>query len=146
MNLHVIAVGKIKEPGLRHCLDDYYKRIQRYARLQEIEVKDGADDDVARLIQRAVPERSVLVALEVDGQTWSSQDFARFLDRSAQQGVHGIAFAIGGSYGLPRRVSQAAALRLSLSNLTLPHRLARLLLAEQLYRAWTILRGEPYSH
>jgi 23S rRNA (pseudouridine1915-N3)-methyltransferase len=87
-----------------------------------------------------------VVALEVGGQPLDSGQLAAFIGRCQQDGVGTLAFLIGGADGLPARVARGAALRLSLSAMTLPHRLARLVLAEQLYRAHTILRGEPYNH
>ena len=86
------------------------------------------------------------MALEVDGQAWSSERLARFVAERERQASVPVAFLVGGSYGLPPAVSKTAAVRLSLSAMTLPHRLARLVLFEQVYRAFTILRGEPYSH
>jgi len=86
------------------------------------------------------------VALEVNGERWTSDKLARFLGDCDLHAVTDVAFLIGGAYGLPPEVSKAADRRLSLSDLTLPHRLARLVLAEQLYRGFTILRNEPYSH
>ena len=96
--------------------------------------------------QKAIPERARRIALEVNGKAISSQGLADLVAHAEQTAIPSLAFLIGGSYGLPKAVSAAAHQQLSLSALTLPHRLARLLLAEQLYRAYTILRNEPYSH
>lgn len=144
MKIAIVAVGKIKEKPLRALIADYYGRIGRYAKLQEIELEDARD--VGAKITKAIPERARVVALEVDGQRLSSEGLARLVERCEVGSVPAIAFLIGGSYGLPPEVSRAADVRLSLSDMTLPHRLARLLLAEQIYRAFTILRNEPYSH
>ncbi|MCA9600372.1 MAG: 23S rRNA (pseudouridine(1915)-N(3))-methyltransferase RlmH [Myxococcales bacterium] len=146
MRVLVIAVGKIKERGIREAVDDYAKRIARYARFEEIELKDGDAADVLARFRKAVPERTTVVALEVEGKSWSSHDLSKFVERVEGSGANGVAFLIGGSYGLPPELSKAADVQLSLSNMTLPHRLARLLLLEQVYRAFTISRGEPYSH
>jgi len=146
MRILVVAVGKVKERGIREAIDDYGERIDRYARFEEIELKDGSPDEVAARFDRAIPERSKVVALEVDGRPLGSEELGRFLGDVQHEGVAALTFLIGGSYGLPPDVSSAADLRLSLSRMTLPHRLARLVLVEQLYRAHTILRGEPYSH
>ncbi len=142
----VVAVGRVRERGLREVLDDYYGRIRHYGKLEEVELKDGSVDEVRARFEKAIPERSRVVALEVDGARWSSGDLARFVGRAENDGLQSLVFLIGGAYGLPAETSRAADLRLSLSAMTLPHRLARLLLAEQVYRAFTILRGEPYSH
>jgi 23S rRNA (pseudouridine1915-N3)-methyltransferase len=147
VKIAVVAVGKVKERGVRDAIDDYLGRVKRYAGVVETELKDGDEADVAGRFRKAIPERARVVALEVDGEPWTSQRLARFVGDCERDGaVPAVAFLIGGSYGLPPAVSRAAHVRLSLSAMTLPHRLARLLLAEQLYRAFTILRGEPYSH
>ncbi len=146
MRVVLVAVGKIKERGVREAVDDYVGRLRRYVNFEEIELKDGDAAEVSARFQRAIPERARVVALEVDGEAWSSERLARYLGDAALHAVPAVAFLIGGSYGLPPELSRSAHVRLSLSAMTLPHRLARLLLAEQIYRGYTILRGEPYSH
>jgi 23S rRNA (pseudouridine1915-N3)-methyltransferase len=142
----IIAVGKVKDRGARMLLDDYLGRIGRYAHVEEVELKDAPEDQLVGRFARAVPQRCTAVALEVDGETWSSHDLARFVGRCEGQGGGAVAFLIGGAYGLPASVSRGAHVRLSLSPMTLPHRLCRVVLAEQVYRAFSILRGEPYAH
>jgi len=142
----IVAVGKVKEKPLRKVLDDYLGRIGRYVKLEEIELKDGPIDQVQAKFEKALDARGKVVALEVEGDAWSSQKLASFVGECEVRSVPSITFLIGGSYGLPPEVSRAADVRLSLSAMTLPHRLARVFLAEQVYRAYTILRGEPYSH
>ncbi len=139
MKLVVVAVGRIKERPLRAVADDYLARIGRYARCEELEVKD----DVA--LERAVPADALVVALEVGGKALSSEAFARALERWTAHGKGVVAFVIGGAEGIPAGVSRRADMQLSLSSMTLPHRLARVVLFEQIYRAFTILRGEPYA-
>ncbi len=147
MRVAIVAVGKIKQVGLRADLDDYLKRIKRYTSgCDEIELKDGSDAEVLARFEKAIPARSRVVALEVDGKTLSSHGLAELVRRAELDSVQTLCFLIGGSYGLPRAISAQADLKLSLSAMTLPHRLARVLLAEQVYRAFTILRNEPYSH
>lgn len=146
MKVAVIAVGKVKERELRAVLDDYYGRIRRYARFEELELKDASAGEVAARMTKAVDARGKTIALEVDGQAWSSRRLADFVDECEGTSVQTVSFLIGGAYGLPPDVSRAADVRLSLSAMTLPHRLARVVLAEQIYRAFTIVRGEPYSH
>lgn len=142
----IVAVGKLKERGIREAADDYVKRISRYARPEEVELKDLPPAELEEKFARAIPERSRVIALEVDGKPTSSEGFAQTIARAEGEGVASICFLIGGAHGLPPAVSARAHHRLSLSQMTLPHRLARLLLLEQIYRAYTILRGEPYSH
>ena len=146
MRIVVAAVGKVKERGLREAIDEYAKRIGRHARFEEVEIKDGPDVEVAARFRRAIPDRSRVVALEVDGVAWSSERLAELVRSAENGGVSAIAFLIGGAYGLPAEISREADVRLSLSAMTLPHRIARLVLVEQIYRAYTIVRGEPYSH
>jgi 23S rRNA (pseudouridine1915-N3)-methyltransferase len=146
LHVYVIAVGKIKERGVRDWIDDYVKRIGRYASYHEIELKDGSEAEVEERFRKAIPQRAKVVALEVEGKVYSSEELARFVGQCVDGAVLNLVFLIGGSYGLPARTSAAADLRLSLSRMTLPHRLARVFLVEQIYRAFTILRGEPYSH
>ncbi len=146
MRVRIIAVGKIKERATQELLRDYYGRIDRYARFDEVELKDGTVEEVTERFEKAIPERSRVVALEVLGQRWSSDQLAQHLGRCEGEGVQSAVFLIGGAYGLPPVVSKRADVQLSLSAMTLPHRLARLLLAEQVYRGFTILRNEPYSH
>lgn len=146
MKIRIVAVGRIKERGLRDAIDDYVKRIGRYAKIDEVELDDARDAEVEARFRKAIPDRAKVVALEVGGKRMSSDDLARFVGRCEVGAVPCVVFLIGGSYGLPESLSKSADLQLSLSDLTLPHRLARVLLAEQIYRAFTILRNEPYSH
>ena len=146
MRVRIIAVGKAKDRELRSMLSDYYARIGRYAKLEEIEVKDGKPDEVADRLSRSIPDRSRVVALEVDGRALSSRELAAWIERAENDSVQTVAFLIGGAYGLPRELSKKADLRLSMSAMTFPHRIARLVLAEQIYRAFSIARGEPYDH
>ncbi len=146
MRVVFVAVGKVKERGLRDVLDDYYGRVRRYAKLEEIELKDASADVLRERFARAIDPRGRTLALEVDGKALSSRQLADVVGECELTSVPTVTFLIGGAYGLPAEVSRAAHQRLSLSAMTLPHRLARVLLAEQVYRAFTILRGEPYSH
>jgi 23S rRNA (pseudouridine1915-N3)-methyltransferase len=146
VKIAIIAVGKIKQQGLRADLDDYLGRIRRYAGCTELELKDGEDGDVSARFEKAIPPRAQRIALEVHGKALSSPGLADFVAHAERTAVPCLAFLIGGAYGLPATISKSAHLALSLSAMTLPHRLARVVLAEQLYRAFTILRNEPYSH
>jgi 23S rRNA (pseudouridine1915-N3)-methyltransferase len=146
VKIHVLAVGKLKERGLREVVDDYAQRISRYAGLREQELRDGSESEVRARFEKALPGRGRVVALEVAGKPLSSHQLAEYVGQCAQGAVSDVSFLIGGAYGLPSEVSSGADLQLSLSPMTLPHRLARVVLFEQIYRAFTILRGEPYAH
>ena len=145
MPLVILAVGKVKERGIRDAIDDYIGRVKRHYPIEEIEIRDAAPAQIAAAFSKRAPSSAYLVALDVGGKAMTSEAFARWLEGRAAQGKGNVVFAIGGADGLPPEILQRAHERLSLSTMTLPHRLARLVLAEQLYRAVTILRNEPYA-
>ena len=151
MRLIVAVVGKPRHEALGAAIRDYEERARRYWPLQVLEVKDEpvrtATADVAR---RREGERlatviggAQVVACEVGGRTMSSPEFAKWVQR-LREAAADVALVIGGAYGLAEELSTRAVARVSFSSWTLPHELARLVLAEQLYRAGTIIRGEPY--
>ena len=137
MRYHVVAVGRIKNAALRTACDDYLSRLRHYARVDEREVKDEAR------LSEAISGEARLVALSRAGESWTSAELAQRTARWDQEGRE-VAFAIGGADGLPVAMVERAEAVWSLSALTLPHELARVLVLEQLYRAFTIRRGEPY--
>jgi 23S rRNA (pseudouridine1915-N3)-methyltransferase len=139
VKLVVIAAGRMKEREVRALADDYLGRIRRYVKCEEVEVKS------AKELAGAVPAGALLVALEVEGEALTSTELSRRVERWGSTGKGVVAFVIGDADGIPAALSQSAQARISLSKLTLPHRLARLLLLEQLYRSLSILRGEPYA-
>ncbi len=152
MRLHLVAVGRIKHPALRQACRDYADRIRRYHRLEISEIRDAgrSDADAAEArriegagIRKAVPEHARLIVLTRNGTTLTSEQLADRLDRW-QTDARETVLTIGGAHGLDGTILGAADEPLSLSSLTLPHELARLVLLEQLYRACTILRNEPY--
>ena len=140
MKLVVVAVGKMRDRHMAALCDDYVQRARRHVPVEIVEVDD--DDALARRL----PARGELIALEPGGDAWTTEELAKHLEHQMLHGAQTIAFLIGGALGLPKDVVKRSARRLSLSNLTLPHRLARVVLCEQLYRAMTIIRGEPYHH
>ncbi len=139
MRITVVAAGKIKEKPLRSVADDYLSRIRRYTNADEIETKDEKG------LAKAVPSGARLIALEVWGRAYSSEEFSDELESWASTGKGEIAFVIGAAEGIPRDLSRSADEHISLSKMTLPHRLARVVLFEQIYRGLSILRGEPYA-
>ena len=145
MRLLVVAVGRVKDRPMRAALDEYLGRIRRYTHIDEIELADGPVAKLEPAFAKATLEATT-IALEVGGRLLTSLDFARGLDKATARNKGIVAFLIGGADGLPPSVSKAAHDRWSLSGLTFPHRLARLVVTEQIYRAMTILRGEPYAH
>ncbi|HUF12236.1 MAG TPA: 23S rRNA (pseudouridine(1915)-N(3))-methyltransferase RlmH [Longimicrobiales bacterium] len=153
MKVLLVVVGK---PSRTHAaaIADYEKRAARYWPLEVIEVKpvkaggSRSDEDVRaaesdRLLER-VPRDVEVIALTRVGERWSSEQLSAHLQRHALRSSAGVALLIGGALGLGAAAVRHAAHRLSLSSMTMPHDVARLVLAEQLYRAGTIARGEPY--
>jgi len=138
-------VGKVKERGIREAIDDYIARVARHFPLDEIELRDAPPVELAATLEKKLPAATLVVALDAGGQTMTSEGFARWLDGRMSRGKGNVAFLIGGADGLPEAIRARADETLSLSAMTLPHRLARLFLVEQLYRAVTILRNEPYA-
>lgn len=150
MELVLLAVGKLR-PSYREAVDDYLRRLGRHHSVREIEVREASRAPTVEAQRREEGERlrarlpasGRLVALAREGTGWSSTELARRLETWLRE-ARPVALAIGGSHGLDPAVVAAAADRWSLGPLTLPHELARVVVAEQLYRASTILRGEPY--
>ncbi len=139
MKVVVLAVGKLKDKALRSVADDYLGRLRHYTRCEEIEVRQAAE------FPKHTAGISSLVALEVDGERLSSTELSARVERYGSTGKGVVGFMIGGADGIPVALSASAHFRLSLSSLTLPHQLARVVLYEQIYRTFTILRGEPYA-
>ena len=150
MEISVAAVGKLR-PYFREAADDYAGRLKRYVTLHQREVREASRAptpasqlaEEAKRLEAKIPSGSRMIALTRDGSGWSSRDLAAQIDRwlVASQPV---ALVIGGSNGLDPSLLARAQSRWSLGPLTLPHELARVVVLEQLYRAFTILRGEPY--
>jgi 23S rRNA (pseudouridine1915-N3)-methyltransferase len=138
-------VGKIKERGIREAVDDYLGRIERHLPIEEVELRDAPAAELAAAMEKRLPEGAHLVALDIGGKSMTSEAFARWLEARVTEGKGKLVFIIGGPDGIPPPIRERAHEKLSLSPMTLPHRLARLILVEQLYRAGTILRGEPYA-
>jgi 23S rRNA (pseudouridine1915-N3)-methyltransferase len=150
----VLSVGSPKHPGLAQSIRDYEARVGRYFALESIEVhpkkRAGAEParvrrDEADTLLRRLPDDMETFALTRSGRSIDTRGLADRLERVANYGpAAGTAFVIGGAFGLDETVVEKCKNRISLSALTLPHELARLVLTEQLYRVGTLLRGEPY--
>ena len=137
MRYRVVAVGRMKDAALRAACDGYLDRLRHYAKVEEREVKNEAG------VLGVIPEGTRLVALSRRGEACTSAELAEWTARWELEG-RDVALAIGGAEALPEDVVRRAERVWSLSPLTFPHELARLVLYEQLYRAYTIRRGEPY--
>lgn len=148
VRIRIVAVGKLKEAHYRAAVDDYLARLARYAAsaaIDEVEIREEAPAAVAAAMKKALLPRAHVVALTIDGKARSSEELAAQVEAISHRAVD-LVFVIGGADGIPAEIVALANERLSLSRMTLPHRLARLVLVEQLYRAMTIRRGEPYHH
>jgi 23S rRNA (pseudouridine1915-N3)-methyltransferase len=157
MQIRVVAVGKIKEKFLQEGIAEYEKRLRPYVKLQVIglaeekrpQLSSPANESVAiekegERILEAIPESSLIIALDVKGQSWSSQDLADAFRVWELAGKSQVAFIIGGDLGLSPAVLARSNQRISLSKMTFTHQMARLILLEQVYRACRINSGEPY--
>lgn len=157
MNITILAVGKIKESFYREALSEYQKRLGRYCRLEIVEVADEPAPEKASLAQeelikereaqrilKRLRENSFVITLEITGKKYDSERFAKELEDLALAGRSQLVFVIGGSLGLHSSVSARADLKLSFSDMTFPHQLMRVILAEQIYRAFRIINGSPY--
>jgi 23S rRNA (pseudouridine1915-N3)-methyltransferase len=152
MRLVVAVVGKARNPALGEAIRDYETRAARYWPLDVHEVREerATGISIEKVRQREaerladkIPERAQTVACAVEGRALDSTQFADFLQRAREED-RDLAFLIGGAFGLPGNLTSKPAVKLSLAPWTLPHEIARLVLVEQIYRAGTIVRGEPY--
>lgn len=140
--LYFVVVGKIKESFYREAVAEYVKRLSRFAKVEIKELPEGANpESEADEILRAV--KGYTVALAVEGEKLSSEGLAKRMQKWTDEGKD-VTFIIGSSCGLSERVKQAADLRLSFSDMTFPHQLMRVVLAEQVYRAFMINAGATY--
>lgn len=155
-NVTIISVGTIKENYLKTALDEYKKRISQYARIDEVNIKEEkiTDEESQTQIKKAlfaegekitaaIPSGAYKVALCIEGASHSSEALAKIIEGACD--THGkIAFIIGSSHGLAPEVKAACDLKLSFSKLTFPHQLMRVILAEAIYRSFTIINGKRY--
>ena len=146
-----MAVDRLRAPWAREAVEEYLGRVARYCPVERREVRRAGDDEAAvategdRLLQLAAPgPADRLVALDPGGEALDSPEWASLIGKYRDEGVKRLVLAVGGAGGLSPEVRRAAARVVSLGPPTLSHELAQVVLAEQLYRAWTILRGEPY--
>lgn len=145
MRIVVLAVGSMKEPAFRSLADEYYARVRRHCPIDEVEIADGPRDLLGPALDKHAKGASI-IALEARGKTLDSKAFAREIERLGHHGKGEIAFVLGGKAGLSDEIVGRASALWSMSAFTFPHRLARLVLVEQIYRATAILRNEPYAH
>ena len=154
MKIKIIALGKKKEKFLKEGIDEFLKRLTPYAsveiiELSPIEIKDEnltekvLEQEAAKILSHIKPQTYV-ITLEINGKHLSSEDFAQKIDTLTNDGIGEIIFVIGSSCGLGKSVSARADFKMSLSKMTFLHQFARLILVEQIYRAFKIIKGETY--
>lgn len=157
MNISILTVGKLKEKYLKAGIDEYLKRLSGYAKVDVIEVPDEKAPEILSAVEMEQVKQkegekllakispvTYVIALAIDGKMKTSEELADSLDKLATYGKSKIAFVIGGSLGLSEDVLKRADEKLSFSKMTFPHQLMRLILLEQVYRAYRINRNEPY--
>ncbi|MCI8815024.1 MAG: 23S rRNA (pseudouridine(1915)-N(3))-methyltransferase RlmH [Lachnospiraceae bacterium] len=157
MRVTALTVGKIKETYLKEGLKEYAKRLSKYCKLEIVEVADEKTPDFldgsqvelvlkkeGERLLKCLPKDAYVITLEISGQQLTSQQFASKIDSLAVGGVSHIVFVIGGSLGLGKNILEKSDFSLSFSKMTFPHQLMRVILLEQIYRSYRIIKGEPY--
>ncbi|MDI3310932.1 MAG: 23S rRNA (pseudouridine(1915)-N(3))-methyltransferase RlmH [Thermoanaerobacterium sp.] len=157
MNIDIIAVGKIKEKFIEDGIREYAKRLKPYCNISIIEVNDEkapeslSDKEKISVMQREsikiadkIRKGSFIISLCIEGRQMDSVEFARYVESVMTAGNSNITFVIGGSLGLHDDIKSMSDLKLSFSKMTFPHQLMRLILVEQIYRAFKIMKGETY--
>lgn len=157
MRINIVCVGKIKEKYLKLGIDEFKKRLSKYCKLEIIELEDEkapenlSDKEMLMIKEKEgkkilskIKDNSYVIALAIDGKNLSSEELAETINKLGVRGISNITFVIGGSLGLSDEVLSRADYKLSFSKMTFPHQLMRLILLEQVYRAYRINNGEPY--
>lgn len=156
MKITLLTVGKTEDSYLKEGIDKYIKRLKHYVKTEIVELpelkntkslsEDQQKSKEAEMILKKVGAADFLILLDEKGMELSSPQFAAYLDKKALGSVQHVVFVIGGPYGFDNEVYQRANDKLSLSRMTFSHQMVRLFFIEQLYRAYTIIKGEPYHH
>ena len=141
MKIRLLWIGKTRREEIRTLVDDYVRRIERYTEVQVTELRDGS---TAALRKLKIEPGSTLVLLDAAGNQFTSQQFARWLGDLRDRGMRELVFLGGDAGGFPEEIRATAKQKISLSTLTMPHEFARVVLVEQIYRAFAILAGHPY--
>ena len=157
MKIKLVTIGKLKEKYLKEGIAEYSKRLSRFAKVEIIELADEKTPDKASQLENQqilakegervlskITDREFVIALAIEGQQFPSEKFSLLIEDASIKGFSNITFIIGGSLGLSSQVKERANLLMSFGKLTLPHQLMRLVLIEQIYRAFMIQQGSPY--
>lgn len=158
MKIRIICVGKIKEKFYRDAIAEYMKRLGRYVTAEIVELADEkapenlSDKEKEQILDKegsrilgAIKEKDHVIALAIEGKHLTSKGLAGYIDDHMKYGGNDIDMVIGGSYGLSKTVMDRSDMRLSFSDMTFPHQLMRVILLEQIYRSFRIIRNEPYD-
>ena len=141
--IKIICVGKIKESFYRDAIDEYLKRLSKYHKVEIIEVMDSNIKGEKELILKKIDKKDYIVTMEIEGNNLSSTELSKFIDKTLITNSN-ITFIIGGSDGLDDEIKKISNYKLSFSRLTFPHQLFRVILLEQIYRAFKIINNESY--
>ena len=157
MNISIIALGRLKEKYLSDAVKEYEKRISAFAKfsiteLEPVKISENPSDAEisaalnaeAEKIMAKIPQNSMIVAMCIEGKQFGSEAFAKKMNEAAVNGKSNIVFIIGSSHGLAPEIKNMAQLKMSMSEMTFPHQLARVMLSEQIYRAFTIINNRKY--
>lgn len=157
MNIQIIALGRLKEKYLTDAVKEYEKRISAFSKFSiteldperlsenpsEAEINNALDNEAEKILSK-IPRDSMIVAMCIEGKQFGSESFAKKINEAAINGKSSIVFIIGSSHGLSEKIKKAAHLKMSMSEMTFPHQLARIMLSEQIYRALTIINNRKY--
>lgn len=145
MKITIVAIGKLKEKFLVEGVAEYLKRLRLFSKIEIREIAEckTVDEEGKKLLAQ-IPKDSFVFVLDVAGEPITSEDFAKKIADLNLRGVSNLTFVIGGAFGLSDEIKKVADLRMSLSEMTFTHQMTRLILLEQIYRAFKINRGEPY--
>lgn len=156
MKIKLLLTGKTKDKFILEGFADYIKRINHYVSIETLiipDIRNTANMDVHSIIEKeaesqlkCIEVNDYLVLLDEKGKDFSSVEFSAFLQQRMSSGIKNLCFLIGGPYGFSERIYNRANQKIALSKMTFSHQLVRIIFAEQLYRAFTILKNEPYHH
>ena len=153
MNISIVCVGKVKEKYIIEGINEFLKRMQSFAKMRIIELKEDGNDNNRNISIEKEGEEILRtlekiggynILLDIQGKNYSSEEMAEEIERLTVNGVSSINFIIGGSYGVSESVRRASQMKLSFSKMTFPHQLMRLILTEQIYRWFSILKNTKY--
>ena len=149
MKFRLVWIGKTKDKNWKALQDDYLRRLSHFVKCEVVEIKESASHEGPEIegerILAALNQKTFAVLLDVKGKVVSSPDLAKKIEEWQNRGLKEVSFIIGGANGVSGRVAETAGISLSLSFLTFTHEMARVVLVEQLYRAYTIIKGFPYQ-